>query len=135
MRQKRILLCLVEPMDLVDKEDGPLTIDRLTLLCSLDDGPQLGNAPCDRREGHELGLCIARDKMRQCRLPRARRPPKDDGGKLICFDRPSQRPIRRSNILLPDEVPKLSRPQTLGQWSLNGCPSLRGTKQIRSPIT
>src|SRR4029077_17287276 len=98
--------------------------------CSLDDGPQLGNTPCDPREGHELGLCVARDKMRQRRLPRAGRPPKDDGGELIRFDRPPQRPIWRSNVLLPDEVPKLSRPKALGQWSFNGLPSLLSIEQI-----
>src|SRR4029078_5430656 len=121
-------------MNLVDKEDGPLAVDRLALLCSLDDSPQLGNTPRDRREGHELGLGIARDKMPQRRLPRAWRPPKDDGRELIRFDRPSQWPIRRSNVLLPDEVHKLSWPQSLGQRSPNRFASLWSTKQIGTLI-
>ncbi|HEY6261721.1 MAG TPA: hypothetical protein VIW47_09005, partial [Nitrospiraceae bacterium] len=65
---------------------------------------------------------------------RAGRSPKDDGGELIRFDRPSQWPIWGSNVLLPDEVPKVSRPKSLGQRSLNGFASLWSTKQIGTLI-
>jgi hypothetical protein len=50
------------------------------------------------------------------------------------MDRPPQRPIQRSDLLLPDKVRKLSRPQTLGQRSLNGFPSLWSAKQIGNLI-
>ncbi|MCG3774175.1 MAG: hypothetical protein JW395_0992 [Nitrospira sp.] len=106
-------------MNLVDEKNGPLTVDRLALLRCLDDGPQFGNSPCNRREGHELRFGVARDEMRQRGLAGAGRPPEADGGKLICLDGPPQRPIRRSNLLLPDKIRKLSGPQTLGQRSLN----------------
>ena len=68
MRQKSILLRFVEAMDLVDEENGALALDRLALLCCLDNGPQLRNTPCDRREGHKLRFGMARDKIRQRRL-------------------------------------------------------------------
>jgi hypothetical protein len=77
---------------------------------------------------------MARDEMRQRGLARAWRAPKDDRGELIRLDRPPQRPIRRSDLLLTDKVRKLSRPQTLGQRSLNGFPSLWSAKQIGNLI-
>src|SRR6185295_19640606 len=128
MRQKGILLRLIEAMNLIDEENGSLAVNRLALLRCLDDGPQLRNTPCDRREGHELRLRVARDEMRQCRLARTGRPPENDGGELICLDRTPQRPIRCSDVLLPDKVRKLSRPQTFGQRNLKGFLCLRNTK-------
>jgi hypothetical protein len=72
--------------------------------------------------------------MRQRRLARTGRPPENDGGELICLDRPPQRPIQRSDVVLPDKVRKLSRPQTLSQRSLNGFLSIGTTKQVWSLI-
>jgi hypothetical protein len=77
---------------------------------------------------------MARDKMRQRRLARAGWSPEDDGGELICLDRPPQRSIWSSDVVLPDKVRKLSRPQTFGQRSLNGFLSLASAKQIGSLI-
>src|SRR6185503_3980333 len=121
-------------MDLVDEENSPLTVDRLALFCRLDNGPQLGNTPCDCREGHELRFGVARNEMRQGRLAGAWRSPENDGGKLIGLDGPPQRSIRRRDVLLPDEIRKLSRPQTLGQRSFDGRLSFWSSVQVGSLI-
>src|SRR2546422_9384782 len=107
MRQKGILLRLVEPMNLVDEKNGPLTVDRLALFCCLDNGPQLWNTPCDRREGHELRLRVTRDEMRQRRLSRAGGPPEVDGRESSCPNRPPQRRTAPSGVAFPDEARKL----------------------------
>ncbi len=50
MRQERVLLRLVEAVDLVDEEDGPLGVDALLLCGGRDDLPKGGHAAEDRAE-------------------------------------------------------------------------------------
>jgi hypothetical protein len=66
--------------------------------------------------------------MRERGLARTGRAPENDGGELIRLDRPPQRPINRSDVLLANKIHKLSRPQTFSQWSLNRYRRLWSTK-------
>ncbi len=118
VRKKRILLSLVEAMDLVDEEHRLLALERQPVLRGLDDLPQLGNAPRHRRKRHEMGLRVPGDEMRQRRLARPRRPPKNHGGETIRLDGLPQRAVRRGDLVLPDKIGEFARAHPFRQRHL-----------------
>jgi hypothetical protein len=59
------------------------------------------------------------NQVGQGRFPRPGRPPEDDGRNLVGFNRFSQGTIRANNLLLPDEIDKLTRPHSLGERGFN----------------
>jgi hypothetical protein len=119
MREKGILLRLVEAMDLIHKKNRPLTVSRPALLGCLDEHAQFRHAACHSRKGNKLRLGMSGNEMGQGRLPRPRRSPKNDGRKPVGFNRSSQGTIRTDKLLLPDEINKLTRPHPLGKRGLN----------------
>ena len=115
MRKKGVLLGLVEPMDLIHEQNGPLPLDRAPLLGELDDPPQFGKPARSSREGLELGLGMRGDQAREGGLAAAGRPPEDQGRERILLDGHPQRPTGGQNLLLSDHLIERPRPHAVCQ--------------------
>ena len=109
VRQDGVLLRFVEPVDLVDEQDGALA-GGAELLRVGDDAPQVGDARTHRRELREVCAGEVRDDLRERRLARAGRAPKDHRGNLIALDRAPQRTARPHDLFLTDELVERARP-------------------------
>ena len=90
--QEGVLLGLVEPVDLVDKQDRsparPLQLDP----GFFDDAPDLLDSGENRRKGGEMGLRLAGDDAGKGGLPGAGRPPEDHGKEAVLLDGLAQQP-------------------------------------------
>src|SRR5437773_5761527 len=75
VRQKGILLGLVETMDLIHEQDRALALDDSSLLSDLDYPAQFRKSAGDGREGLEVGFGMRGDHLGEGGLPRSRRPP------------------------------------------------------------
>ncbi len=131
-RQQRVLLRLVEPMNLIHEQDGALAELTAPLLRGRDSRADIGHAGQHRVDGDEVGACGVGDNPRQGRLTRARRPVKDDRAQLIGLDGATQQPARPDDVFLADELVQGARPHARCQ----GCFLLRqflaaGVKEIR----
>ncbi len=104
MRQEGILLGLVEAMDLVEEEDGPLLVEGEAILGLGDRGPNLDDARHDRRHRREMGTDLAREQAREARLAGPGRSPEQDRCEVAARDRPSERPALTDEVLLADEL-------------------------------
>ena len=114
-REERVLLRLVEAVNLVDEDDGsPLQLPARVLggghhlLDFLDAGH-------DGAERHEARLRRLRNQARERGLAGARRSPQDDRLQPIALDGLAQRPARREHILLADELVERRRAHPLGE--------------------
>ena len=112
--QKCILLCFIETMDLVNKNDGaravlpgPFSV-RHDLLYFLDPG-QHGGKLNELRLGH---VC---DDLRQSGLARAWWSPEDERAGIVAFDLSAQRFAGRHQVFLPDKFIQRARTHTVGQ--------------------
>ena len=103
-RQQRVLLGLVEAVDLVEEEDRRLVADAAALLGPLDHRPHLGPAGVDGRLLLERAARRGGDDPRQGRLARPRRPVEDHRMGLARLDRSAQRRARAEQVLLADEL-------------------------------
>ena len=114
-RQERVLLRLVEAVDLVDEDDrAPAGRSRGSLgvghhVLDLLDAGEHG------AERHEPRLRRVGDDARERRLAGARRSPEDDRLQQVALDGLAQRPARREQILLADELVERARPHPLGE--------------------
>ena len=113
MRKKRILLRLVEAMDLVHEENRraprlrkhrPRAGDRIADL--LHPGQHGG-------DGDELGVAGTSEQARERGLAHTRRPPQDHGVQLARLDREAQRLARPQQVLLPNHILDALRSQLL----------------------
>ncbi len=93
-RQERVLLRLVEAMDLVDEEDRARRAEGARLARALDRGAHVGGAGADRRELHEAGARLGGDEARQRRLAAAGRPEEEHAEQLAALDRRAQHRAR-----------------------------------------
>jgi hypothetical protein len=69
MGQDSVLLRLVEAMDFVDEEDGPLPVHAETVRGLADDSPQFGNSGGNRANGNKMGPGCVRDEPGNRRFP------------------------------------------------------------------
>ena len=76
--QQGVLLRLVEPMDLVEEEDGPPALLHHPGAGAVDDLTHVPHARRHRRQGDELAVRLRRNHPGEGRLARARRAPQDD---------------------------------------------------------
>ena len=105
MRQDRVLLRLVEAMDLVDEQHGAqagaLMHGRLRHRLA-----QVGDAGRDRAHGHHPRLRLGGEQSGERGLAAARRPPQDDARQVA---RPGQLAQHVDHAPLADEVVELLR--------------------------
>ena len=91
--QHRVLLRLVEAVDLVDEEHGALAERRARLRFG-DDAPQIGDAGADRRHALEIRAGRVARSFGERRLAASRRAPEDHRRNRVALDRSAQRAPR-----------------------------------------
>ena len=116
--QDRVLLRLVEAMDLVDEEDGALAVHPAPLLRLVHDLAQVGHAGGDGGDGREVGAGEAGDDAGQGGLAAARRPPEDHRGHLVGLDALAQHAALAHQVLLAHELVQRARAHAGGQRRL-----------------
>ena len=116
-REERVLLRLVEAVDLVDEEDRPAAQAPPRFLRFRHDRANLLDAGEHRAERDEVGARDVRDQARERRLAGAGRAPEDDRLQAILLDRAAQRTPRADERLLPDELVQGPRPHPLRERS------------------
>ena len=112
-RQQRVLLRLVEAVDLVQEENRAPARAAETLACA---GEHLADVLDRRGDGGELLELGARglgDDAGERRLAGARRPVEDRGANPVLGDREPQGGVLAEHVLLPDELVEASRPEPL----------------------
>ena len=112
--QQRVLLGLVEAVDLVEEEDGPAPV-AAPLLGALEHRPDLGAAGVDRRLLLEGAVGGGRDDPGDRRLAGARRSVEDHRVRLAGLDRGAQRRALGEQVLLADEVVERARAHPDGE--------------------
>ena len=126
--QERVLLGLVEPVDLVEEQDrAPLVLAEPT-PGPLDDVANVLDPGRHRRELFEFLLRAPGHRERQCRLAGSGRAPEQHGRQRIVLDELPQRPTRPEQMRLADDVvdrawPEPSRERRLSRQPLLGCTS------------
>src|SRR5690606_32156069 len=115
VRQKRVLLRLVEAVDLVAEQDGAATHRTAAGLSLPDNLANARNALRDRAELHERGIRPIRDDPRDGRLAGARRPPEDDAADLVLLDQLPKSQAGREQMLMPNVLVQSARPHASGQ--------------------
>ena len=108
-RQQRVLLGLREPVDLVEEEHGRQAVEVAAGARLLHDLADVAHPRRDRGELDEVAPRLMRDRLRQGRLSRARRPPEDDGDRArlagaIARERHERRARREQMTLARDLV-------------------------------
>ena len=129
--QQRVLLGLVEPVDLVKEQDGAFAVLAQPAAGPLDGGPGVLDGGGHRGElleglggggGHHPG---------QGGLARPRRPPQDHRRQPVGLDQLPQRPARPDQMILAHDLVQGAGPQPSGQRSPAAQPlASRGIKQV-----
>ena len=131
VRKERVLLRLVEAMNLVDEDDGP----RAVLLRPFGVGHDLldlFNPGQHRGELNELRLGHLRDDLRESSFSGAWRSPENQRSGIISFDLYSQRLARTDQMFLPCVLIECPRTHAVRQRPrcVGGAASIRhGLKQ------
>ncbi len=114
-RQQRVLLCLVEAVDLVQEEDRALPVRAEPLARSCDHRLHVGLAGVDGRELLEGGARDRRDQARDGRLARAGRPVQDHRAEPVLLDRAPQGRAGPEQVLLACDLVERPRAKPLGE--------------------
>ena len=104
VREERVLLGLVEAVDLVEEEDGPRAVEGEPVLGLGDRRADLGDARHDRRQRREVGADLRGEQAGEARLARARRAPQQERREVAAGDAAAQRPALADEVLLADEL-------------------------------
>ncbi len=116
MRQKRVLLALVEAVHLIHKDDGALlheaALGRLGTLHRLADVLDPAEHGTD---ADELRIERVGHQARNGRLAHTGRAPEDAAVRPARLERQAQRHARPQHMLLADDFGELVRAQALGQ--------------------
>ena len=115
MGQQRVLLRLVEPMDLVEEQDGPRTVQGQPFLGLGDRRADIGDAGHDRGHRRELGPDLPREQPGEARLPGAGWSPQQQRREMAPGDAPAQRSALADEVLLSDELVERPRPHPRGE--------------------
>src|SRR5262249_26309794 len=121
-----VLLRLVEPMDLVDEEDGPPTAAAELRLRVVDDVPQILHALEDRGERDGVRPARGSEEMGEGGLAASGRTPEDQRLDLAALDHVAQHASRPEEMLLPDELVDRPRPHPLRERGARGTRRLGG---------
>src|SRR6266851_4784275 len=130
IRQKRILLGLVEAVNLVDEQDGARP-EPSRLLCLHHHLLDLFDPGEHSRKLDEARLSLLRNDLRERRLPGPRRTPEDHRDRVIALNGQPQRLARRQQMLLPDVLLQRARSHPLRQRSLS---AMRSRSRQRTGI-
>ena len=112
-RQQRVLLCLVEAMDLVEEQDRARAARPEPLAGALKHLADVLHRRGDRRELLERCAGARRDDARERRLARAGRAVEDRRAHAVLGDREPECRALAQHVLLPDELVERARSQPL----------------------
>ena len=104
MGQKGVLLCLVEAMNLIDKQDGLAGTTRLMILSTLNGRANLLHAIEHRRQRFEVIVTGGGDDLRQSGLAYTRRAPKNHRVRQLVLNRLIDRFSRAEQMILPNKL-------------------------------
>ena len=124
-RQERVLLRLVEAVDLVDEEHGPPALRAQPLARAARSRP--GRRPCPRRppDSSSNADCVLAATMRaSVVLPVPGGPKKMRRGDAVLLDRPAQRRALADELRLAGELVERPRAQAVGQRRMRRTPFL-----------
>ena len=130
VRQERVLLRLVEAVDLVDEQDGPSAGLTPAMVGGGDDVLDFANAGRDGAERDEVRPRDRREQAGHGGLAGARRAPEDQRMEQSLFEGAPQRLAWPDEMRLADELVERARPNPLGQGRA-GRRRLRIAKQRR----
>ena len=116
-RQERVLLRLVEAVDLVEEEDRPPARPAEPVARAGEHLAHVLHRGGDGGELLELGAGRRRDDARERRLPSSGRAVEDRRADAVLGDREPQRRVLAEHVLLPDELVEALRPQALRERS------------------
>ena len=111
--QQRVLLRLVEAVDLVEEEDRPLPVAAEPVARPLHDAAHVVDPGGDGRELLEGGTRLDRDDPGQRRLADSGRPVEDERAQAVLLDRAAERRPLPEDVLLADQLVERARPQPL----------------------
>ena len=120
MGQQRVLLALVEAMDLVDEEDRGAAAPVEPVARAGDRGSHLLDAAGGRREDVEARADRLRQQSRQRRLADAWRSPEHHRREPASFDHATQRPSLSDQRFLAHELGEVTRPHAGRQGCVVG---------------
>ena len=123
-REQRVLLRLVEAVDLVDEQHGAATLGAQALSRAADHGLHVRLARRDRGELFEVGLRARRDDARERRLAGAGRAEEDRRGDAVLLDRAAQGRAWPDQLGLAGEFVERARAQAVGQRRVRCAPLL-----------
>ncbi len=115
VRQKGVLLRLVESVNLVEEEQRRLRARGTRRARGLHRGTDILDPGHHGRELDELRVGAPGDEPRQRRLAGAGRSPEDQGVQLPGLDGAAQRLARTEHVLLADDFLQRSRPHPIGE--------------------
>ncbi len=90
MRQQRVLLCLVEAVDLVDEENGFISGALQAISCHGDDAADVGDIALHSAQALEAGFCRGRDDLREAGFAHAGGAVENNGTDAIGLDGAAQ---------------------------------------------
>jgi hypothetical protein len=102
--QDRVLLRLVETVDLVDEEDRPPAAAAEALFRPLEHGAHVVDPRRDGGQLLELGARVLGDDPRNRRLPASRWAMEDHRRNAVLLDREPERGPLAQDVFLPDEL-------------------------------
>ncbi len=113
--QQRVLLRLVEPVDLVEEQDRPLAGAAEAVPRTGENLAHVGHRGRHRGELLEVGTGALGDDPRKRRLPASRRPEEDHRADAILGDREPQRRFLAERLLLAHELVEGARAKPQGE--------------------
>ena len=133
-REQRILLRLVEAVDLVEEQDRPLSLLGQAPAGPVDDFAYVFHARRHGRERDERLLAALGDQPGERRLPRPRRPPQDDRGQPVGLDQGAQRGALAQQVVLAHHLVERAGAQPGRQRRLPGQAFLQGGIEELGPV-
>jgi hypothetical protein len=109
--EHRVLLRLVEAVDLVDEEDRPQAVSPEPVPRAADHRAHVVHAGGDRRQLLEGGAGPLGDDACDRRLARSRRPEEDHRRRAVLLDRAAEGRAGPEDVVLPDELLQGRGPQ------------------------
>ncbi len=129
IRQDGVLLCLVEAVDLVDKQDRLLGAHAEALLRLGDDATEVGDAGGDGGDRLEVGAGEAGDDAGEGGLAGAGRSPEDHRRGFAGLDRLAEETALADDMLLADELVEGTGAHAGGEGGLASGAALGGLSE------
>src|SRR4029077_7130619 len=115
VRQKNVLLRLIEMMNLIDKQDRLLPRCAEPIGGRREHAAHFGDIAFHAADSNKFCVRHLRDDVRQRRLSAAGRPVENHRGQAIGFNRATQKFARTKNVFLADKFLERARPHPSGE--------------------